>query len=134
MTVGGWPVLESVRGLSVTDADVQRWREDGHLDMACTIRYAVDTSVAVAAIATSCSARTSPSSGSEQTQRLHSAGPGLAEKETQHGMGKIDGGLVDRSAYASEACAPTSWSPQPVASGVGIRRARRCPSGTRAAT
>lgn len=31
VTVGGWPVLESVRGLSVTDADVQRWREDGHL-------------------------------------------------------------------------------------------------------
>jgi AbrB family looped-hinge helix DNA binding protein len=29
VTVDGWPVLESVRGLSVTDADVQRWREDG---------------------------------------------------------------------------------------------------------
>lgn len=27
--VDGWPVLEAVRGVSVTDADVQRWRDDG---------------------------------------------------------------------------------------------------------
>lgn len=27
--VDGWPVLEAVPGLGVTDADVQRWRDDG---------------------------------------------------------------------------------------------------------
>ncbi len=27
--VDGWPVLAPVAGHSVTDADVQRWREDG---------------------------------------------------------------------------------------------------------
>lgn len=27
--VNGWPVIEAVRGLTVTDADVQRWRDDG---------------------------------------------------------------------------------------------------------
>lgn len=27
--VDGWPVIEAVPGLSVTDADVQRWRDDG---------------------------------------------------------------------------------------------------------
>ncbi len=27
--VDGWPVIEAVRGLTVTDADVQRWRDDG---------------------------------------------------------------------------------------------------------
>lgn len=27
--VDGWPVLERARGLTVTDADVQRWRDDG---------------------------------------------------------------------------------------------------------
>ena len=25
----GWPVIEAVRGRTVTDADVQRWRDDG---------------------------------------------------------------------------------------------------------
>lgn len=27
--VDGWPVIEAVRGQSVTDADVQKWRDDG---------------------------------------------------------------------------------------------------------
>lgn len=27
--VDGWPVIEAVRGMTVTDADVQRWRDDG---------------------------------------------------------------------------------------------------------
>lgn len=27
--IDGWPVIEAVRGRSVTDADVQRWRDDG---------------------------------------------------------------------------------------------------------
>ena len=27
--VDGWPVLEAIPGLSVSDADVQRWRDDG---------------------------------------------------------------------------------------------------------
>lgn len=27
--IDGWPVIEAVRGLTVTDADVQRWRDDG---------------------------------------------------------------------------------------------------------
>ncbi|GAB95800.1 hypothetical protein KILIM_026_00710 [Kineosphaera limosa NBRC 100340] len=27
--VDGWPVIEAVRGVAVTDADVQRWRDDG---------------------------------------------------------------------------------------------------------
>lgn len=27
--VDGWPVIEAVRGVTVTDADVQRWRDDG---------------------------------------------------------------------------------------------------------
>lgn len=26
--VDGWPVIEAVRGATVTDADVQRWRDD----------------------------------------------------------------------------------------------------------
>ncbi len=26
--VDGWPVIEAARGLTVTDADVQRWRDD----------------------------------------------------------------------------------------------------------
>ena len=26
--VDGWPVIEAIRGLTVTDADVQRWRDD----------------------------------------------------------------------------------------------------------
>ena len=26
--VDGWPVIEAVPGLTVTDADVQRWRDD----------------------------------------------------------------------------------------------------------
>ncbi|MDO5495779.1 MAG: AbrB/MazE/SpoVT family DNA-binding domain-containing protein [bacterium] len=26
--VDGWPVIESVRGISTSDADVQRWRDD----------------------------------------------------------------------------------------------------------
>lgn len=27
--IDGWPVIEAIRGLTVTDADVQRWRDDG---------------------------------------------------------------------------------------------------------
>ncbi|WP_347351399.1 AbrB/MazE/SpoVT family DNA-binding domain-containing protein [Intrasporangium sp.] len=27
--VDGWPVIEAVRGMTVTDADVQAWRADG---------------------------------------------------------------------------------------------------------
>lgn len=27
--VNGWPVIEAVRGVTTTDADVQRWRDDG---------------------------------------------------------------------------------------------------------
>lgn len=27
--VDGWPVLEPVEGMSISDADVQRWRDDG---------------------------------------------------------------------------------------------------------
>ncbi len=27
--VDGWPVIEALPGVSVTDADVQRWRDDG---------------------------------------------------------------------------------------------------------
>lgn len=26
--IDGWPVIEAVRGVSITDADVQRWRDD----------------------------------------------------------------------------------------------------------
>jgi AbrB family looped-hinge helix DNA binding protein len=26
--VDGWPVIEAVEGLSITDSDVQRWRDD----------------------------------------------------------------------------------------------------------
>lgn len=26
--VDGWPVIEAVRGMTITDADVQRWRDD----------------------------------------------------------------------------------------------------------
>jgi AbrB family looped-hinge helix DNA binding protein len=27
--IDGWPVIEAVRGVTTTDADVQRWRDDG---------------------------------------------------------------------------------------------------------
>ena len=26
--VDGWPVIEAIRGMSMSDADVQRWRDD----------------------------------------------------------------------------------------------------------